>query len=489
MATRPAGPLVVVGSGLAGLTCALSATTDCLLITAGSLTEAAASMWAQGGIAAAIGSGDSVDLHAEDTWRAGAYAGDRDAIRAITAAAPSVVAHLENLAVPFDRQADGTLDLALEGGHSRHRIAHAGDRSGAAITTAVAAAVRDASHITVLEDHTVTRLLIDAGGRINGIRMRDDSGRELELACERVVLATGGMGGLWPHTTNPRTALGQGVALAARAGARTQDLHLVQFHPTGLDVPRDPMPLLTEALRGAGARLLSDGRRFVDELQPRDVVAAAVWEQLTLERVVHLDARHVPDVAQRFPAVQHLVGESGFDLTQDLLPVRPALHYSMGGVTVDADCRTSVRGLWAVGEVARTGLHGANRLASNSLLEAVVTGQAAAVSSSTTIEDWSTAQVSTPAEARDRHDVTRNVALPSGPALGLGQIRSLVGASCGVLRNGRDLRDCVDALEPHIAADDAAYVAWLVARSALAHPHSIGAHRRTDDTTAQGVPA
>lgn len=488
MSTASSGPLVVIGSGLAGLTCALSATTDCLLITAGSLTEAAASMWAQGGIAAAIGLDDSVELHAEDTWRAGAYAGDRDAIRAITAAAPSVVAHLEDLAVPFDRQTDGTLDLALEGGHSRHRIAHAGDRSGAAITTAVAAAVREAAHVTVLEHHRATELLVGDHGRISGVRLRDGDGHDLEIACERVVLATGGMGGLWPHTTNPRTALGQGVALAARVGAQTQDLHLVQFHPTGLDVPRDPMPLLTEALRGAGARLLSDGRRFTDELQPRDVVAAAVWEQLTLGRLVHLDARHVPDVAQRFPAVQQLVGESGLDLTRDLLPVRPALHYSMGGVTVDAECRTSVPGLWAVGEVARTGLHGANRLASNSLLEAVVTGQAAAASAGRTADNWPTATVPKTSDTGRRHDVARNAAPSHEAALGLDQIRALIGDSCGVLRNGRDLRSCVDALEPHIG-DDAAYVAWLVARSALAHPHSIGAHRRTDDTTAQGVPA
>lgn len=473
-----ADPIVVVGSGLAGLTCARAATGPCVLVTAGTLTEGAASMWAQGGIAAAVSPDDSTALHAEDTWRAGAFAGVRSVIDRITGEAPDVVRLLTDLDVPFDRDGEGALDLALEGGHSRPRVAHAGDHSGAAITASMAAAVVNRPGVELREHHTVTTLLTDPAGQVRGVVVRRADGTQETIRTRRVVLATGGLGGLWPHTTNPRTALGQGVALAARAGARTDDLHLVQFHPTGLDVPRDPMPLLTEALRGAGAVLLADGERFTDELQPRDVVAAAVWDQLTQGRSVRLDARQIPDVTRRFPAVAELTATSGLDLATDLLPVRPALHYSMGGVTVDQDSRTSVPGLWAIGEVSRTGLHGANRLASNSLLEAVVTGRAAALDAGGWSGDWRTAVAAPdPVTRRPRHD---------GQPIPVHQVRALLGSACGVLRDGPTLQAAVDALEPH-TRDDVAFVAWLIARSALAHPVSIGAHRRTDSVATQGV--
>lgn len=474
---RDSRPVVVIGSGLAGLTAAWAAGRDCVLVTAGSLTEGAASMWAQGGIAAALSPGDSTTAHAEDTWRAGAFAGDRPVIDRITAAAPDVVEQLVELEVPFDRDAAGALDLALEGGHSRPRVAHAGDRSGAAITAGMASAVRRSPDVVIRENCSATMLLTDASGAISGVVIQAD-GREETVETDRVILATGGLGGLWPHTTNPRTALGRGVALAARAGARTDDLHLVQFHPTALDVPRDPLPLLTEALRGAGAVLVADGHRFVDELQPRDVVAAAVWEQLTGGQNVFLDAREIPDVATRFAAVAEQAAGCGLDITRHLLPVRPALHYSMGGVTVDRRARTSVPGLWAVGEVSRTGLHGANRLASNSMLEAVVTGRAAAQDATAWSDVWRTdiAPVD-PATVRTRDTA---VAMPTA------EVRELLGNACGVLRAGPTLQAAVDALEPH-TGDDVGYVAWLVARSALDHPVSIGAHRRTDSLVAEGV--
>lgn len=469
-------PIVVVGSGLAGLTCAWAATEPCVLVTAESLTSGAASMWAQGGIAAALAPDDSTQDHADDTWRAGAFAGDRAVIDRITTAAPEVVRLLTELEVPFDRAPDGTLDLALEGGHSRPRVAHAGDHSGAAITACMASAVLHSPTIDVRENHSVVRLLVDGVGTVRGVVLRREDGTEETIDTDRVVLATGGLGGLWAHTTNPRTALGQGVALAARVGARTDDLHLVQFHPTGLDVPRDPMPLLTEALRGAGATLLADGTRFVEELQPRDVVAAAVWEQLRTGRAVRLDAREIPDVTSRFPAVAAITAEFGLDLTTDLLPVRPALHYSMGGVAVDDHSRTSVPGLWAVGEVSRTGLHGANRLASNSLLEAVVTGRAAAQDAcDKTTGPWGdTIPQADPATVLPRDETA---------IMPVQDVRALLGSACGVLREGATLERAVDALSPH-TGDDVAYVAWLIARSALAHPHSVGAHRRTDDVTA-----
>lgn len=476
---------VIIGSGLAGLTAAWAlAPTECVLATPGTLTDNAASMWAQGGIAAALADDDSPSLHAADTVRAGAFVGDTRTIRRITDAAPDVVALLADLGVPFDHTDDGRLDLALEGGHSRSRVAHAGDSSGAAITRTMAAAVRDLPSVHTLERHTARRLLTGPDGAISGVEVIDPDGCALVLETDAVVLATGGMGALWPCTTNPATALGQGVAMAARVGARTDDLHLVQFHPTALDVPAFPNPLLTEALRGAGAILTADGERFVHELQPRDVVAAAVWEQLQAGRSVRLDCREIPCVASRFAAVAELCAAHGFDITRDLLPVRPALHYSMGGVSVDAHARTSVPGLWAVGEVSRTGLHGANRLASNSLLEAVVTGRAAADSIRGADTRWTPRVLPV--------DPATVVPPSAGAAVDLGEVRAILGASCGVLRDGVSLEGAVDRLA-ELRHDDAGYVAWLVARSALLHPHTVGAHRRIDEqletAAAQEVPA
>jgi L-aspartate oxidase len=472
---------VIVGSGLAGLTVARAlAPEPCILVTPGELTENAASMLAQGGVAAAVALGDSPALHAEDTWRAGAFAGDRSTIGRITEAAPGVVDRLVALGVPFDRTAGGALDLGLEGGHSRHRIVHAGDHSGATVTATVATHVAQLSSVRVLSRHEAVRLVLGARGAVAGVVVRSSDGTEHTIATDRVVLATGGLGGLFPHTTNPRSALGQGVAMAARAGARTDDLHLVQFHPTGLDVGRDPMPLITEALRGAGAVLLSNRERFVDELEPRDVVAAAVWAELTMDREVRLDARGIDRIEDRFPSVVALCAEAGLDPRTDLLPVRPTVHYAMGGVTTDASARTSVPGLYAVGEVSRTGLHGANRLASNSLLEAVVTGEAAAAH----LVAWDGGAWNALVPPADPATVR-----PAAPGdVDLTSVRALLGASCGVLRDGATLAEATARLEGH-TGDDAAYVAWLVARSALGHPHSVGAHRRTDDPRAAAASA
>ena len=476
MITSTKSTPVIVGSGLAGLTVARAlAPQHCILVTPDGLTGGAASMWAQGGIAAAVGDDDSPALHAVDTRRAGADLGDAGTIARMTAAAPDVVRRLHALGVPFDVTPDHALDLALEGGHSRRRIAHAGDRSGAAITRTVAEHVASLDSIEIRTGLQARRLVLDHNGRIAGLGLQDASGAEVEIDTDRVVLATGGLGGLFAHTTNPRTALGQGVAMAARVGARTDELHFVQFHPTALDVGLDPMPLLTEALRGAGAVLLSDGTRFVDELQPRDVVAAAVWAQAQTGRRVMLDARDVAQVATRFPAVAELVRSAGLDLAHDLLPVAPAAHYAMGGVTVDARSRTSVPGLWAVGEVARTGLHGGNRLASNSLLEAVVSGEAAAAD--LTGDTWRTGG---DLPAADRVGL-RAAADRTAPPLH--EVRGILQSSCGVLRSARELRAAVDTLDAW-THDDAAYVGWLIARSALADPRSVGAHRRVDTSAA-----
>ena len=478
-------PVVVVGSGLAGLSAAWAISpADVLLVTANAIGEGTASAWAQGGIAAALGADDHPGQHARDTFTAGARAGDLDTISRITNLAPSVVRELASIGVDFDLRADGSFDLALEGGHGRNRIAHVGDRSGAAITAALAAHVRSLPGVQVREHTEVLRLLVDDLGAVSGVEVGSVLGIEV-IEARQVILATGGLGALFAHTTNPLSATGRGIAIAGRVGARLDDLHLVQFHPTALDVGLDPMPLLTEALRGAGGILLADGRRFVDELRPRDVVSAAVWEQLQAGRTVVLDARKVPEVASRFPRVASLVAQAGLKLSEDPLPVRPAVHYSMGGVTVDEFSRSSVPGLWAVGEVSRTGLHGANRLASNSLLEAVVTGRAAGRDAidqgQGPIQLW-------PADVPSADPMTTKRLEGAGARDGRVKetVRELLTRSCGVLREGEELFAAVDQLAD-LTDDDAGYVGWLIARSAYLHGASIGAHRRIDDQTLAGA--
>lgn len=471
-------PVVVVGSGISGLAAAWAVSPQpVLLLTAAGVTQQAASSWAQGGIAAALGPNDSAALHAQDTRLAGAGVGDDETIARITDAAPNVVADLAAIGVGFDRLADGSFDLALEGGHHQPRVAHVGDSSGAAITQALSEHVCNLPGVEIREGAELTRLLVDERGEINGVEISTASGIEV-IETSRVILATGGLGALFSRTTNPLTATGHGVGLAARVGARVDDLHLVQFHPTALDMGQDPMPLLTEALRGAGAVLLADGQRFTDELQPRDVVSAAVWAQLRAGRRVVLDARAVPDVATRFPTVAQLVAQSGLSLSKDLLPVRPAVHYSMGGVSVDARARSTVPGLWAVGEVSRTGLHGGNRLASNSLLEAVVTGRAAGLDAVAALSrargEW---QVEvTPADPMTCKPLDR---AGTRDKVVLADVRAILGQSCGVLRDGNSLYDAVEQLAD-LVADDHGYVGWLIARSAFLHTQSVGAHRRSD---------
>ena len=483
-------PVVVVGSGLAGLVAAWSITGPCLLVTPGRLTQGAASMLAQGGIAAAVGPDDSVELHAHDTWIAGDRAGDPEMIARVTGAGPGAMEELRSVGVAFDTTPTGELDLHLEAGHSRRRIAPVRDTSGSAITSAVARAVAKGP-VEVLEHTQVVDLLVESAGhddtadgnttgRVTGVLIEDASGRRA-IDAAAVVLATGGHGGLWRHATSSPHAVGAGVAMAARAGVRTDDLHLMQFHPTALDAGgAGPMPLLTEALRGAGAVLLADGRRFVDELRPRDQVAAAVWEQLQAGRRDARDARGVERVVEHFPQVNDLCRQVGLDPSRDLLPTRPAAHYAMGGITVDRRGRTSLPGLWAVGEVARTGLHGANRLASNSLLEAFVTGRDAA----SDIACWTCDERARSGQGWSEvpsADPATVVARGPGSIMDLTEVQETLEAGCGVLRDASGIRATIERLAPMVASDDAAYVAWLVARAALDHRNSRGAHRRVDD--------
>ncbi|NLT56287.1 MAG: L-aspartate oxidase [Actinomycetales bacterium] len=398
--------VVVVGSGIAGLTTALELrqrVPRVLLVTKSAL-NAGSTRWAQGGIAAALGSDDSPEAHLTDTLAAGGGLCDEDAVRVLVEEGPGRVRQLVSLGTNFDRTPDGEFELTREGGHRRRRIAHAGgDATGAEISRALIAAlsaVQDDPGIEVIEQALVLDVLTTGGtepvapdgrpSRACGVTLHvigegtlDGIGAALGRA---VVLATGGIGQVFASTTNPREATADGIAAALRAGAAVGDLEFVQFHPTVLWLgqgARGQQPLISEAVRGEGARLVDvDGDRFMPdlhpmaELAPRDVVAKAIVRRMGLTGAdhVYLDARHLGAdfLGRRFPTIVELLAEHGFDLAADLVPVAPAQHYHSGGVLVDLRGRSTLDGLYAVGETSCTGVHGANRLASNSLVEGLV---------------------------------------------------------------------------------------------------------------------
>jgi L-aspartate oxidase len=380
--------VLIVGAGVAGLSCALGlAGRRVSVLTKRPLGEGGNSPWAQGGIAAAVGRDDSPALHAQDTIEAGAGLCAGDVVRALTSDAPGHVRRLQALGTRFDTTAAGDLALGREAAHSRSRILHArGDASGAEIVRALVAAVVRSPWVEIAAGSMVEDL-IATDGEVAGVLALDAHGARTAYLAPAVVLATGGIGRVYLHTTNPPEATGDGLAIAARAGAVLADVEFVQFHPTALDADADPRPLLTEALRGAGALLIDErGERFVlrahadGELAPRDVVARAIWAHQAAGHRVLLDARRAVGDAfpSRFPTVFEACMRHGLDPRVTPMPVTPAAHYHMGGVATDASGRTSLPGLWACGEVASTGVHGANRLASNSLLEALVFGARAA---------------------------------------------------------------------------------------------------------------
>jgi L-aspartate oxidase len=372
---------VIVGTGIAGLWTAWRLASEgrsAVVVTKETLADSA-SAWAQGGIAVALGPGDSPSQHAADTLAASDGLADPEAVRILTSEGPDRIYELLALGARFDRGADGRLRFGLEAAHTRPRIIHAGgDRTGAALIGCLAQVVRWHPQIELLE-HTEVTGLLSQDGRVVGVAALPQGGAVYALPAAAVVLATGGVGQLYAVTTNPKVATADGWALAHRVGAQLRDLEFLQFHPTALKLPGiNPAPLISEAVRGAGAVLLdSNGRRFAfdadprAELAPRDVVARAV-ASADASGGAWLDARSVPDFASRFPGITAMLSRYGLDPSRDLLPVAPALHYAMGGIRTDLEGRTTKPGLWAVGEVASTGVHGANRLASNSLLEGLV---------------------------------------------------------------------------------------------------------------------
>ncbi len=376
--------VLVIGSGIAGIVAALEASRShtVALVTKATISETN-TWYAQGGIAGAVGEADSIELHLADTLVVGQGLCNERVVRAVVGEAPQALADLQRLGVHFDVAEGGEVELAREGGHSLPRVLHAGDTTGAAIQDALSALVRRSSVIEIYEERFLVDLLT-VDDRCVGALVCTQSGSHLQVFwAGAVVLATGGSGQMFRVTTNPAIATGDGVAAAWRAGAEVADLEFVQFHPTALDSAAEPRFLITEALRGEGAYLLDcDEQRFMlgvhplAELAPRDVVTREIERVMRrCERPnVWLDARHLGEsvLRHRFPTIWKACLDAGYDLSRDLVPVAPAAHYLIGGVKVDVDGRTSLDGLYASGEATASGLHGANRLASNSLLEGLV---------------------------------------------------------------------------------------------------------------------
>ncbi|MFQ5563840.1 MAG: L-aspartate oxidase [Parvularculaceae bacterium] len=490
--------ILIVGAGVAGLYTALKlAPRPVTIVTARPLGMGGASVWAQGGLAAAVGPDDSPALHLEDTIAAGDGLVDEIAARILVEGGPACVEDLLRIGVPFDRDEAGALVVGREAAHSRDRIVHAaGDQAGAAIMTALIAAAREAQHITILERIVVEDLLTEDGRVAGVLAYIVEKGERAPMPASETVLATGGLGGLYAVTTNPVRAQSHGLAFAARAGAVIRDSEFVQFHPTALDLGLDPAPLATEALRGEGATLVDEnGRRFMPdyhplaELAPRDVVARAVETEIAAGRGAFLDARQSigPRFPELFPTVFAACEKAGLDPRYAPMPIAPAAHYHMGGVMTDTDGRTSLDGLWAVGEVASTGVHGANRLASNSLLEAVVFGARAADQ----LRDKTAIPLREPHAPNDRY------ALPAKPADGdaLARLRKTMAADCALLRSKESLArtlDEIDALDRSEAMTSglksALVSARLIAAAALAREESRGGHYRTDYPEASDDP-
>jgi L-aspartate oxidase len=370
--------VLVVGSGVAGLTAAVGLAARAGLrigvLTKGEL-EQSTTRFAQGGVAAVLaGDEDSTDLHLADTLRAGAGLCDPQAVRVLVDEGPRSVHELISLGAVFDRAPGGDLALAREGGHSTARVVHAGGAAtGAEVERTLVEAVRE-SAAAILEGWFALDLIV-GGGRCRGVAALDPAGVRRDVRAAHVLLASGGCGQLYEVTTNPPEATGDGVAMALRAGVAVADVEFVQFHPTALHHPAMPRPLISEALRGHGALLRDrDGERFVDELAPRDVVSRAMAVRMAEAGVEHLwlDATGLEDFGGRFPTIAASLAAVGLDPATDLLPVAPAAHHLCGGILTDLSGASALPGLWAAGEVACSGVHGANRLASNSLLEGMV---------------------------------------------------------------------------------------------------------------------
>jgi L-aspartate oxidase len=476
--------ILIIGGGLAGLFCALKLSPrPVTVLAAAPIGEGASSAWAQGGIAAAVAEGDTAEAHARDTVAAGAGIVDEDAALHMAEEAGERVRDLLSYGVPFDKDLEGRLQVSREAAHSARRIVRVqGDMAGAAIMAALVEAVRKTPSIQLREGLAAEELMVAQGGVV-GAKARDAAGKLVSLPASATVLATGGIGHLYAVTTNPAEARGIGLAIAARAGAVLADTEFVQFHPTAIDIGVDPAPLATEALRGDGAVLVNGkGERFMQrlhpdgDLAPRDVVARGVFAEIAAGRGAFLDAREAIGDAfkQRFPTVYASCMAAGIDPARDLIPVVPAQHYHMGGVAVDERGRTSIPNLWAAGEVACTGIHGANRLASNSLLEAVVFGARVA-------RDIGAMRLKAPI-LPGKKDFAAAAAQHNNDD----ELRHIMAKHVGVIRDAEGLAHALEEIArierttPSRSLRNMATAALLIAAAAWQRRESRGGHFRSD---------
>ncbi|MEM9726536.1 MAG: L-aspartate oxidase [Pseudomonadota bacterium] len=483
---------LIIGAGVAGLFAALKmAPAPCTVISPEPLGKGASSGWAQGGVAAALGEGDRPAAHAADTIAAGAGLVDPAAAAVTTEAAAARIEDLARLGAPFARDADGAYLLSKEAAHSAARVARfaEGDGAGRAIMATLIEAVRAAPSVTVLPGVTAEELLVQDGRVVGALCRRVDGGGAVRCVAGATLLAAGGLSGLYARTTNPSRIRGQALGMAARAGASVRDVEFVQFHPTAIDAPGDPTPLATEALRGEGAVLVDRaGRRFMvevhadAELAPRDVVARAVFRQNRSGGGAFLDTRDALGAAleAEFPAVAEACRKAGIDPMQEPIPVTPAAHYHMGGVATDLSGRSDLLGLWVAGEAAATGLHGANRLASNGLLESLVFGARAAAD----IGDHGRIEIP---RLDGRTPASQAVAGLRAPDACITALRETMSAQVGVERDAASLRAALAkfaALEAATAGargfHNMVAAATLTAAAALRRTESRGGHYRTD---------
>jgi len=488
-----AGDVLIAGAGIAGLFTALKlAGSGCRVTVLGGIPRpgGATSTWAQGGIAAALGDDDSAELHVADTLAAGDGLVDESAARLLAEDAPARIADLEALGVSFDKTCNGQFSLGREGAHCRNRIVHVGgDAAGAAIMTALGKAAHAHDRIHIVPGWQAADLKL-SGNAVTGLVARSGvlpDAPSLAFRANATILATGGIGALYAVTTNPAGSRGHGLGLAARAGAVVSDVEFVQFHPTAIACSEDPAPLATEALRGEGAILLrEDGSRLMAgihsdlELAPRDIVAREIAREIALGRKVLLDCRvAVGDgFSERFPTVFAACTRNGIDPVRDAIPVAPAAHYHMGGVVTNLSGATSLPGLYACGEVARTGAHGANRLASNSLLESLVFGARIA-------EAIPRSHGGAPEQAPQGGEAPKG---PDPNASNIAELRASMARNVGVARHADALRETLSlviALEKQAADGASGYrnmlaAAQLVAAAALRREESRGGHSRLD---------
>ena len=478
----PAGAVLIVGAGLAGLYTALKlAPRPVFILTSRRSKTGSASAWAQGGIAAALSADDTAESHAKDTIAAGDGLVDPEIARILATEGPDRVRDLDALGVPFDRRDNGELYLSLEAAHSMPRVARVkGDTAGAEIIKVMVKRAQEAEHVTGLIGWRAESLLTDGHGGVAGALARNDEGALLGIEADITVMATGGIGGLFAVTTNPRTARGDALGMAAVVGAKMRDMEFVQFHPTAINIGRDPAPLATEALRGDGAILVNPaGKRFMPhyhkdgELAPRDDVARAIFAELQAGRQPFLDCREAVGAHfdTQFPTVFESCMSAGIDPRRQPIPVAPAVHYHMGGLATDAWGQTSLPGLYAVGECSATGLHGANRLASNSLLEATVFGGRAAQ------------------HILDTQNVPRKTdSIREQPWLSMNpdvtqKLRNAITAQCGVRRNTKGLNQLIGLIEgliDEVGRANPLIAARMIASAALAREESRGGHFRED---------